>query len=330
MPNIIPELDPDPEREPPNEWTTVERPLLQQLAAMGWEYLEGNLDYPQKTFRDNFRDVLLQDHLRAAVKRINDRENLDELTIDRAIRELERSEKPHGLDRNRELTQKLIKGVQVARATNSGTPHSRNVIVKAPLSAGRDELTALIKEKLVWIYQRLGRKKEELHHLPLKEFVSGEGFYYRGRKYRLKLLDQAIPAMKNEKLKFLNSRFWMLRKFASNGYDIFAAWYAQRSAEWVPQRVQFLKGRVGVESGPIEIRDIGFRWGSCTEKGKLFFHWRLILLPPKIIDYLILHELVHIHEHNHSPTFYGRLRCASPDYEDHEEWLRCNGDKYRL
>lgn len=49
MPVMIPELDPDPKRETPNEWTTVERPLLQQLVAMGWEYLEGNLDYPQKT-----------------------------------------------------------------------------------------------------------------------------------------------------------------------------------------------------------------------------------------------------------------------------------------
>ena len=130
MQTIIPELDPDPKRETPNEWTTVERPLLQQLAAMGWEYLEGNLDYPQKTFRNNFREVLLQDHLRTAAKRINDKEDLDDITIERAIRELERSEKPHGLDRNRELTQKLIKGVQVNRAIASGTPHSRNVIVR--------------------------------------------------------------------------------------------------------------------------------------------------------------------------------------------------------
>jgi hypothetical protein len=204
------------------------------------------------------------------------------------------------------------------------------IIVYAPLSAGRDELISLIKGKLVWIYQRLGRKQEELHQLPGKEFVSGEGFYYRGRKYRLKLLDQAFPAMKNEKLKFLNGRFWMLRKFAFEGCDIFAAWYAQRAAEWVPNRVQLLKERVGKEPGLIEIRDIGFRWGSCTENGKLFFHWRLILLPPKRIDYLILHELVHLHEHNHSPAFYKRLRRAAPDYEDHEEWLRCNGDKYRL
>jgi len=130
MAMTIPELDPDPERETPNEWTTVERPLLQQLAAMGWEYLEGDLDYPQKTFRENFRDVLLHDHLRAAVKRINNEANLDDITIDRAIRELERSEKSHGLDRNRELTEKLIKGVQVPRANSFDPGHSRNVSVK--------------------------------------------------------------------------------------------------------------------------------------------------------------------------------------------------------
>jgi len=127
---MIPELDADPERENPNEWTTVERPLLQQLAAMGWDYLQGDIDYPQKTKRDNFRDVLLQDPLRQAIRKINATENLDEITIDRAIRELSRTDKPDGLARNQELTEKLVKGVSVVRASGGDTPHSRNVTVK--------------------------------------------------------------------------------------------------------------------------------------------------------------------------------------------------------
>ncbi len=204
------------------------------------------------------------------------------------------------------------------------------IIVYAPQDTPRDTLISLVQGKLVWIYERLGRKNEERHLLPQKEYVSGEGFYYRGRKYRLKLLDQSIPAIKNEKLKFLNSRFWMFRHHALGGYDIFVAWYARRAAEWIPQRVHMFKDRVGVEPDIIEIRDIGFRWGSCTESGKLFFHWRMILLPLKIMDYLILHELIHLHEHNHSPAFYERLRRAAPEYEEHEEWLRCNGDRYGL
>jgi len=127
---MIPELDTDPERENPNEWTTVERPLLQQLAAMGWEYLQGDIDYPQKTKRENFRDVVLQAPLRQAIRTINASENLDEITIDRAIRELTRTDKIDGLARNQELTEKLIKGVSVVRASGGDSPHSRNVTVK--------------------------------------------------------------------------------------------------------------------------------------------------------------------------------------------------------
>jgi type I restriction enzyme R subunit len=127
---MIPELDTDPNRELPNEWIIVERPLLQQLVTMGWSYLEGDLDYPQKTFRDRFRDVLLYENLRQAIRRINEKENLDDITIDRAIHALQRSEKPGGLERNRELTEKLITGVSVPRATGGEGPHSRNVTIK--------------------------------------------------------------------------------------------------------------------------------------------------------------------------------------------------------
>ena len=204
------------------------------------------------------------------------------------------------------------------------------VFLYAPESANQDRLESMVREKLLWIYQQLGRKDEELHQMLAKEYVSGEGFYYRGRKYRLKLLDEHRLLRNGEQLRFQSGRFLMLRTLADKGRAIFIGWYIKRAAEWIPKRVQLLQGRVGVQPQSIEIRDLGFRWGSCTEKGKLLFHWRLILLPPERIDYLILHELVHLHEHNHSPAFYERLRRAVPEYEIHEEWLRRNGDQYGL
>ena len=151
----IPELDPDPKREAPNEWTTVERPLLQQLVTMGWEYLQGDLDYPQKTFRENFRDVLLRVPLHEAIVKINAAENLDDITIERAIRELERSDKPGGLDRNRELTEKLIKGVSVPRANGGDSPHSRNVTVRFidfdPVNQGNNSFLAINQFRIDYI-----------------------------------------------------------------------------------------------------------------------------------------------------------------------------------
>jgi len=204
------------------------------------------------------------------------------------------------------------------------------IVLHAPENSDLDRLETLAREKLLWIYRKLGRKEEELHQASAKEYVSGEGFYYRGRKYRLKLLDELHPFRNGEKLRFQGNRFLMPRVLAPKGREIFIGWYNKRAADWIPRRVHLLQDRVGVRAESIEIRDLGFRWGSCTEKGKILFHWRLILLPPERIDYLILHELVHLHEHNHSPAFYERLRRAAPEYEIHEEWLRRNGDQYGL
>ena len=115
----------DLEREYPNEWTLVERPLLRQLAAMGWDFLAGDLDYPQKTGRVSFRETILRDRLRAAIRRINrdayDQEWLDPVTIERAIRELLRPEAGRGLlEWNRVLTERLLAGVLVEVAPAEG------------------------------------------------------------------------------------------------------------------------------------------------------------------------------------------------------------------
>lgn len=109
-----------PERDFPNEYTEVERPLLGQLSVMGWDFREGNLDYPQHTFREHFREVLLRGKLSEAIRRVNLDEAgqpfLDEVTIDRAIDELRRTTQHNLLERNQELTEKLVCGVHVERA----------------------------------------------------------------------------------------------------------------------------------------------------------------------------------------------------------------------
>lgn len=200
------------------------------------------------------------------------------------------------------------------------------ILLYVPASADAMTLETLVKERLLWIYQKLGRKDEELHLMPKKEFVSGEGFYYLGRKYRLKVMDDPAYPM----VTFRNGRFLMSRAAALRGRERFLQWYTNRALEWISRRIGMHQARVGVVPQDLDVQDLGFRWGSCTQQGKLFFHWRIILLPPERIDYLILHELVHVREHNHSPAFYDHLRRVAPDYEAHDEWLRRNGDFFNL
>lgn len=204
------------------------------------------------------------------------------------------------------------------------------VVIAVPDTMKDADISRIIRNKQTWIYTALGRKEATHKGPPPKEYVSGEGFFYLGKKYRLKVLRDGQTPEAGTGLQLLNNRFLLPHDMAAAGRNVFLKWYTERAAEWITRRMNALKNRVAAAPQSIEIRDLGFRWASCTHKGKMFFHWRTILLPPERIDYLILHELVHVHEHNHSPAFYERLRRASPDYKQHEDWFRRNGDLYSL
>lgn len=204
------------------------------------------------------------------------------------------------------------------------------VVIAVPDSMKEADVARIIRNKQTWIYTALGRKETTHKGPPPKEYVSGEGFFYLGKKYRLKVLRDGQTPETGPGLQLQNDRFYLPRELAADGRNVFMKWYTERAEEWIKRRMNALKGRVAAAPQAIEIRDLGFRWASCTHKGKMFFHWRTILLPPERIDYLILHELVHVHEHNHSPAFYERLRRASPEYKQHEDWFRRYGDLYSL
>jgi len=119
----IPDLR--PQTSTPTEWSEVERPLLLQLVGMGWGYLAGDIDVPDLTERENFRQVALYGRVREAIKRINaDDGPVDDLTVERAIRALEATGGQALLEKNRLLTERLIKGVGV-ESTEPGAQRQR-------------------------------------------------------------------------------------------------------------------------------------------------------------------------------------------------------------
>lgn len=202
------------------------------------------------------------------------------------------------------------------------------IVISVPADLSQEKVFKICKEKQVWIYQTLNKKQQSLHIAEPKEFVSGEGFFYLGRKYRLKLAYN--NTCKKEALQFRNGRFFLCHDKIEQGRELFVKWYSHRAKLWLENKTNQLSLRVATKPKSIQIRDLGYRWGSCTKSMQLLFHWRIILLPPERIEYLILHELVHLLEHSHSRSFYGRLSRACPDYREQENWLRLNGDKYML
>jgi len=204
------------------------------------------------------------------------------------------------------------------------------VVINIPESLPLQELESIVRRKQEWIYTKLGQKEIVLRSGGGKEYVTGEGFHYLGKKYRLRLLDSGDVAANIPPLRLLNGRFLMPRSVVSDGRNHFIKWYMRQGQAWISDAIETLKERVLAEPRTITVRDLQFRWGSCNAAGDLYFHWRVILLPANIVRYLVLHELVHLREHNHSPAFYEHLRRAAPEYREIEDWLEANGDRYAL
>ena len=107
--------------------------------------------------------------------------------------------------------------------------------------------------------------------------------------------------------------------------NAFKAFYREKGKVRVSERVDFYQGRIGVTPSSVRIIELKNRWASCSDKGNLNFHWKIMMTPMKILDYIVVHELVHLVHPNHTEAFWNGLDKVLPDYKERKEWLRVNG-----
>ena len=102
----------------------------------------------------------------------------------------------------------------------------------------------------------------------------------------------------------------------------------KQAAEAIKARCRYYAPVMGVSYGTVTIREQKTRWGSCSMKGNLNFNWKLVLMPPEILDYVVVHELAHRIQMNHSAAFWAEVGKILPDYKERRQWLKVNGQKY--
>lgn len=197
------------------------------------------------------------------------------------------------------------------------------LVLKAPEGTDEALLADFVREKRMWVYTKLAEKEALTVEVPQREYVSGEGFHYLGRSYRLLLVDEQDTPLKLEA-----GRFRLLRSETGRGREHLVRWYTNHARAWLRRRSGPWAARMGVEPKSIDVRDLGYRWGSCGQSGTVNFHWKTILLPATIVDYVIVHELAHLIEANHTPEFWTRVERAMPDCVRRKEWLAENGAEY--
>ena len=102
-------------------------------------------------------------------------------------------------------------------------------------------------------------------------------------------------------------------------------WYLSAAQSTLLERLTYWAGQIGVQPQRLSLRDQKTRWGSCSSRGGISLNWRLIMAPPPVIDYLVIHELCHLRQPNHSPAYWREVARWCPDFRLHRQWLRQHG-----
>jgi len=201
------------------------------------------------------------------------------------------------------------------------------LVLATPPGVPPERLEAFVQDNLVWVHTRLLDKEAQARPLARKEYVSGEGFYYLGRSYRLKMVDGAGH---QAPLRLYHSRFELRRDALPEAREHFVHWYTVHLHPVLDANLAALTNRVGARPREVHIQDLGYRWGSRGRRGPLYFHWRVAMLPQRMIEYVVAHELVHLLERRHTPAFWERLERVVPDCAERQQWLKEYGAKYAL
>lgn len=200
------------------------------------------------------------------------------------------------------------------------------ISVLAPESFSDEEIREIVTRKNFQLYKHLAERDELNATRSLREIVSGETFPYLGRNYRLQLVDtQPVPLLLKE------GHFCLKRADKEKAPEIFKEFYRTKGVPRITKRVRHFKQQMGVETGQIRVMDLQHRWASCSAStdavstGDLNFHWKCLMAPLSILDYIIVHEMAHLKFDNHSNAFWNEVDKIMPDYRERKMWLRFNG-----
>ena len=191
-----------------------------------------------------------------------------------------------------------------------------SLTLKAPPNATVERAKQFVTAKRTWVYRKLADKDALTGPSVTKQFVEGEGFAYLGRNYRLTLTTD--PEATGVRLEA--GRFHLPAMQTYQGAALMRRWYTETGGQWLRRRIQPWAARLGEQHVEVEVRDLGYRWGSARpmeDPQRINIHWATLQLPPSLIDYVLVHELAHLQETNHTPNFWTIVVRLIPSYEQH-------------
>jgi len=195
------------------------------------------------------------------------------------------------------------------------------VLIRAPERTKLSELKALLIKKSRWIEEKLSTPSY-LQSVPEKKYIDSEEYLFLGKALRL-----SIKLSSNYKVVIGKDSltFYLPTQNPITIKHGLEQWYLQQAEEYLVQRVNYYEKIIGKSPTSILVKRYKSRWGSCSTTGQVTFNWLIMMAPPAVIDYVVIHELCHLHEPNHSPAFWQLVERFQPDYKSYKQWLKEKG-----
>jgi len=200
------------------------------------------------------------------------------------------------------------------------------IVVQAPYHSPKWEIEKFVKEKQSWIVKKISEKENRVKEAE-KAYLPGEKFLYLGEWYPLEIQESNN---KEPHLKLSFGKFTLQKDYIEGARDLFIQWYKREAKEKVLGRINYYSHRLHLFPKTVRITSARSRWGSCSRDNRLSFSWRVIMASLAVIDYILIHELAHIREKNHSRRYWTYLESVLPDYRKHRLWLKENGHLLQL
>ncbi len=201
-----------------------------------------------------------------------------------------------------------------------------NVKVLAPKQAAEQRILDVIRQKQVWIKDKL-RLHAKFAPAKPKEYINGENFSYLGKDYKLKLMSQGPQEVQlqdgylqlglKKGLSDIQKPEYIRKQLLS--------WYRQNAKECLLEKTEYYAKILNVQPKSVSVHQYKGRWGSCSQDKDIKYNWRIIIAPHPIVDYVVAHELCHILEPNHSPAFWKCVEGVLVDYRERKKWLKLHG-----
>ena len=191
------------------------------------------------------------------------------------------------------------------------------------------EAEEFVAEKRTWIERTLRAYRAAEAELPRVELVTGGEVPYLGFQLALDVRVDPSRTRPGVARDGRTLRVTTLEPGEDAAREALVAWYRRRARIEIGERLDWATLRTGTRYERLQIRDPSSRWASCSSTGTMSFSWRLMLAPEPVMAYVVEHEVAHLDVMDHSRRFWKQLASRSPDYEDHESWLRRYGPALR-